>query len=414
MQLIFEKSQENRRGIKIPKNDTGFNKELPKNLLREDTNLPELSELDVIRHYTNLSKLNFSIDSNFYPLGSCTMKYNPKICEKTASLKGFIKSHPNSIYSSQSEDIQGSLELLDRLSFNLKEILGMDHISLTPQAGAHGEMSGLMIVAKYHQKKNNKKKYIIIPDSAHGTNPATATMVGYDVIVIKSSKEGLMDLDEFKAKMSDEVAGVMLTCPNTLGIFNPYIKEICDIAHKYDALMYYDGANLNAILGRVRPGDIGFDIVHVNLHKTFSTPHGGGGPGAGPIGVRGSLKEFLPSLRVEKEKDKLKVIEDKKDSIGRVSPYFGNFGILLRAYTYMTVLGKEGMLDVSEKAVLNANYIRVKLSKYYDIAYDKMCMHECVFSLIKEAKNGVRAMDISKFLIDNDLHPTNSLFSFNS
>ncbi len=403
---IFDKSKKGRHGVRLPTLDVDKKVELSNELLRKnEANLPELSELDVVRHFTRLSNKNFSIDKNFYPLGSCTMKYNPKIEEKVASLDNFNNVHPNMILNDLSEDIQGSLEVVAKSEELLCEITGMDAFTLTPEAGAHGEMTGIMLIHAYHQKKGNKKRFVIVPDSSHGTNPATAAMVGYEVITIKSDKSGDMNIDEFKEKMSDEVAAVMLTVPNTLGIFNPKIKEICDIAHSFDALMYYDGANLNAILGVVRPGDIGFDVIHLNLHKTFATPHGGGGPGSGPVGVKDILKPFLPNLQVGKRDGKYEFKKVDERSIGRISPFFGNYMVTLRALAYILILGKEGLENVSKKALLNANYIRVKLKEFYDEPYDIPCMHECVLSaktLLKEHK--VRALDIAKYLLDFGLH----------
>ncbi len=403
---IFDNSKKGRKGVKLPRIDVDTKIEFSNKLLRENkAKLPELSELDVVRHFTRLSNKNFSIDKNFYPLGSCTMKYNPKIEEKVASLESFNAVHPHLILNDLSEDIQGSLEIISKSEELFCEMTGMDAFTLTPQAGAHGEMTGIMLIHAYHQNKGNKKRYVIVPDSSHGTNPATASMVGYEVITIKSDKSGDMNINEFKEKMSDEVAAVMLTVPNTLGIFNPKIKEICDIAHSHDALMYYDGANLNAILGVVRPGDIGFDVTHLNLHKTFATPHGGGGPGSGPVGVKEFLKPFLPNLQVEKKDGKYGFKKVSEQSIGRISPFFGNYMVTLRALVYILILGKEGLLNVSKKAVLNANYIRVKLKEYYDMPYDMPCMHECVLSaasLLKEHK--VRALDIAKYLLDFGLH----------
>lgn len=402
---LFEKSQNQRKGLRLPSFDVPKGEGLEDSLLRKEcANLPELSELDVVRHFTELSNKNFSIDANFYPLGSCTMKYNPKMQERIASLEGFTDLHPHLITNNQLDKIQGALSVLSHLETTLKEVVGMDYFTLTPQAGAHGELTGLMIIGAYHKKKGNKKRYVIVPDSAHGTNPATASMVDYEVITVKSGPKGDMDLEAFKALMSDEVAAVMITVPNTLGLFNPHIKEICDIAHSYDALMYYDGANLNAILGTLRPGDVGFDVVHLNLHKTFATPHGGGGPGAGPVGVKAHLREFLPHLQVEKTANGYSLNNPSQESIGKVSLFFGNYLVLLKAYAYMRVLGSEGMINVSKKAVLNANYILAKLKPYFDYAFEGYCMHECVLSAATLSKNGVRALDIAKYLLDFGFH----------
>ncbi len=404
---IFEKSHIGRGGIRLPKHQVQDAINLPKSLLREEkAKLPELSEFDVVRHFTNLSKKNYSIDSNFYPLGSCTMKYNPKVEERVANLDGFANLHPHHITNAKSNFIQGSLESLKILEDDLKEITGMDAFTLTPEAGAHGEMTGIMMIGAYHKKRGNKKRFVIVPDSSHGTNPASAAMVDFEVITVKSDKNGAMDVEAFKEAINDEVAAVMMTVPNTVGLFNPGIKEICDIAHSYDALMYYDGANLNAILGLIRPGDIGFDVVHLNLHKTFATPHGGGGPGSGPVGVKDKLIEFLPDLRVGYEKQKGYFIKEPSPySIGKVSPFFGNYMISLRALVYMQTLGKEGMINVSRKAVLNANYILSKLKNYLDVPYDTFCMHECVLSAQSLYKQyHVSTLDIAKYLLDFGIH----------
>lgn len=404
---LFEKSHVGRKGINIPKQSVPDAAMLDSSVLRSTkAELPEVSEFDVVRHFTNLSSKNFSIDANFYPLGSCTMKYNPKVQERIAALDGLANLHPHHITNNQASAMQGALKSLKILEDNLCEITGMDRFTMTPQAGAHGEMLGIMMIGAYHKKKGNNKRYVIVPDSSHGTNPATAAMVDYDVITVKSGSNGDMDLEAFKEAMSDEVAAVMMTVPNTLGLFNPHIKEICDIAHSYDALMYYDGANLNAIMGVLRPGDIGFDVIHLNLHKTFATPHGGGGPGAGPVGVGKVLMEFLPDLQVEYDKEQGYYLRDiDENSIGKISPFFGNYMVLVKALVYMQTLGKEGMINVSQKAVLNANYILSRLKEHFDVPFASLCMHECVLSaetLTKE--HGVRAMDIAKYLLDFGLH----------
>lgn len=408
---IFMASHPGRRGVKMPGCDVPAKAALPDSLKRaEAPELPEVSELDVVRHYTSLSKMNFAIDSHFYPLGSCTMKYNPKMAEAAAGDPSFTAVHPGFLMNGDEEAFQGALEVMYGVAEVLEEVTGMDEVSVNPEAGAHGEMLGIMLIAKYHETKGVKKKYVLVPDSSHGTNPATASMVGYDVITVKTSDNGDMDLEEFRTKMTDEVGAVMMTCPNTLGIFNPEIKEICDIAHEHGALVYYDGANLNAIMGKVRPGDLGFDVVHVNLHKTFATPHGGGGPGSGPVGVKAHLAPFLPKPHIRKTDKGFEVIEGGEQALGRITPFFGNFGIVLRAYAYMLLLGKEGLVDVSEKAVLNARYIMAKLRDHLELAYDLPCLHECVFSADRQAKNGVRALDIAKFLIDRGFHPPTVYF----
>ena len=415
MRLIFEQGRKGRSGFKIPKKDVPISKiDIPEKYKRKtEINLPEVSELDVVRHFTNLSKLNFCVDTNFYPLGSCTMKYNPKFIEKAADLNGFRDLHPLLPQLSGGGRLtQGALEILYRIEQLLCEITGMDAFTMQPLAGAHGELTGTMLMSAYHKDKGNKRKYIIIPDSSHGTNPASAAIAGYEVIVVHTDKDGFMDFDEFKEKMNENVAGVMLTCPNTLGLFNPRIKEICELSHKYKALVYYDGANLNAVLGKMRPGDIGFDIVHLNLHKTFATPHGGGGPGAGPVGVKKHLIEFLPVSRVIMKKDGTFMLDyDYPKTIGYIAPFYGNFGVIIKAYAYILLLGKEGLLDVSDKATLNANYLRTKLSKYYEIPYNKTCMHEFVLSVEdKKEKYEVSANDIAKYLIDKGIHPPTVYF----
>ena len=405
IQTIFDKSQNARKGIGLPPLDVTVDTKIDPAFLREEkARLPEVSEFDVIRHFTNLSNKNMSIDKNFYPLGSCTMKYNPKIVERIANLDGFLNLHPHVVTNNYNEDVQGALETIDMLEKNLCEITGMSAFTTTPQAGAHGEMLGVMMIDKYHKSKGEKRKYIIVPDSSHGTNPATAAMVGYEVITIKSDENGAIDFEAYKKKMNHDVAAVMLTVPNTLGMYNKQIKDLCDLAHEHGALMYYDGANMNAIMGVVRPGDIGFDVIHINVHKTFATPHGGGGPGSGPVGVNDKLKAFLPDLGIKKEKGAYVFTKGGEHSIGKISPFFGNYGISLRAITYMTVLGSNGMKNASSKAVLNANYLRVRLKDYFDVPYEGMCMHECVLSAKTLAKKGVTAMDIAKYLLDFGLH----------
>ncbi|MFH1612454.1 MAG: aminomethyl-transferring glycine dehydrogenase subunit GcvPB [bacterium] len=412
MQLIFEKSVKNRTGLKLPKSDVFSKNNLPSCYLREkEPELPEVSELDVVRHFTNLSRKNFSVDTNFYPLGSCTMKYNPKFTEKIANFSGFTEIHPL-LSQIQKGNLftQGSLEVLYETEKLLCEITGMDAFTMQPFAGAHGELTGVILISHYHKFKGNHKKYIIVPDSSHGTNPASAAIGGFEIITVSTDKNGYMNLEEFENKLNEDVAGVMLTCPDTLGIFNPNIKEICDLAHKVDALMYYDGANLNAILGKCRPGDIGFDIVHLNLHKTFSTPHGGGGPGSGPVGVKKNLISFLPIPRIIKNEN-FSLNYDELNSIGNIASFYGNFLVILKAYAYILLLGKEGLIEASEIAVLNANYCKELLKEYFDFPYDKTCMHECVFSALKQKEeNHITALDIVKYLIDKGIHPPTIYF----
>ena len=413
MRLIFEKSVSGRQGFKIPKKDVPLDAKIPKQYARDTApHLPEVSELDVVRHYTNLSRMNFSVDTNFYPLGSCTMKYNPKFSEQVAKLPGFTDLHPLLPQLGGGGMLaQGSLEVVYRAEEMMCEITGMSSFTMQPLAGAHGELTGAMIIAAFHKFNGNRRKYIIIPDSSHGTNPASAATAGYEVIVIPTGADGCMDINKFKEKLSEDAAGVMLTCPNTLGLFNSSIKEIADLAHSVGALMYYDGANLNAIIGKARPADLGFDIVHLNLHKSFSTPHGGGGPGAGPVGVNEKLLEFLPIPRVTKRADGTFALDyNHKNSVGYVAPFYGNFAVILRAYAYMVYLGKPGLIDAAEKAVLNANYCRVLLKKHFKLPYDKICMHEFVLSASRQKENGVSALDIAKYLIDNGIHPPTVYF----
>lgn len=413
MQLIFEKSVKGRRGFINPKSDVGLKAEIPLAFRRnKPCPFPQVSELDVVRHFTILSQKNFSIDTNFYPLGSCTMKYNPKFCEAVAQIPGFAHLHPLLPQLKKGESLtQGALELLYDLEQWLCEITGMDNFTMQPLAGAHGELTGVMMVAAYHKSKGNKKKYIIVPDSAHGTNPATAAIAGYEIISISSDKDGGMNIKELQEKITDEVAGLMLTCPNTHGIFNSNIDKISKMIHAVDGIMYYDGANLNAILGRCRPGDIGFDVMHINTHKTFTTPHGGGGPGAGPVGVNKKLEPFLPISRVVKrENGTFALSYDYPDSIGYVASFYGNFALLLRAYAYILQLGREGLKAVTDHAVLNANYIKDRLKGKYQLAFDRICMHESVFSASKQAQRGVHAIDIAKFMIDQGIHPPTVYF----
>jgi glycine dehydrogenase subunit 2 len=378
--------------------------------------MPELGELDVVRHFTELSRRNFGIDTGFYPLGSCTMKYNPKITEQVGRLSGFAGLHPLLPQLPGGDGIvQGALEVLYEVGQLLCNITGMSAFTMQPLAGAHGELTGTMIMAAYHRDKGNVKKRVLIPDTAHGTNPASAAIVGYAVQTIPSSSDGEMDLDALGRALGDDVAGVMLTCPNTLGLFSPKVEKICEMVHKVGGLMYCDGANLNALLGVCRPGDIGFDVMHVNLHKTFATPHGGGGPGAGPVGVKSHLAQFLPTSIVRRRDDGSYYLDyDLPKSVGYIAPFYGNFGIILRAYAYMLMLGGEGLKRVSQNAVLNANYIREKLKDHYDIPFGELCKHECVLSARRQAAlfdgKGVRALDIAKALIDRGFHPPTIYF----
>ena len=414
MKLIFEKSVPGRTGVLPGPSDVPTTIHIRADLLRDrSAELPEFSELDVVRHFTELSRRNFGVDTNFYPLGSCTMKYNPKVAERIAGYPGFAHLHPLLPQLRMGGMLtQGALAILYEMDLLLREITGMAGFTMQPLAGAHGELTGMMIMAAYHRDKGNKKTVVLAPDSAHGTNPASAAIAGYRVVTIPSNKEGVMDVAALRRELSDEVAGVMLTCPNTLGLFNSDIREICELIHSVDGLAYYDGANLNAIVGKARPGDFGFDIVHLNLHKTFATPHGGGGPGAGPVGVKAKLVPFLPISIVVKRDDGTYALEyDRPKSIGYIAPFYGNFGILVRAYVYIVMLGGEGLKHVAETAVLNANYIRARLRKHYKPAVDRICKHECVFTTTeKMAANGVHALDIAKILIDRGFHPPTVYF----
>lgn len=412
MELIFEKSVTGRRGFQIPKSDVP-SAIIPEQYKRKtDNQLPEVSELDCVRHFTRLSQLNYSVDTQFYPLGSCTMKYNPKFTESTARHPGVAHLHPLLPQLPRGEALtQGALEVLYELERILAAMTGLDHFTLQPLAGAHGELTGVMIMAAYHKAKGNKKKYIIVPDSAHGTNPATAAIAGYETIAIPPMDNGLLDIEKLKEKLNDEVAGVMMTCPDTLGLFNPDIDKIAQLVHEVDGLMYYDGANLNAVLGRCRPGDLGFDIMHINTHKTFTTPHGGGGPGAGPVGVKDHLAKFLPISRVVKKPDGTFALNyNCPETIGYIAPFYGNFALLLRAFGYILMLGKEGLIETSNHAVLNANYLMHRLKEDYELCYDRTCMHECVFSASRQAEKGVHAIDIAKYLIDQGIHPPTVYF----
>ncbi len=414
MELIFEKSVKGRRGFQFPKKDVPVTSSIAdKYRRREDAPLAEVSELDVVRHYTHLSQKNFSIDTHFYPLGSCTMKYNPKFTEALARLPGFTDLHPLLAQLKGGHALtQGALEVLYELDRLMGEMTGFSHFTSQPLAGAHGELTGIMLMAAYHKAKGNThKKYVIIPDSAHGTNPASAAVAGYETIAVPSNKDGGMDIEELKKVINDDVAGLMMTVPSTYGVFERNIMEISKLVHSVDGIMYYDGANLNAVLGKCRPGDVGFDVMHINTHKTFTTPHGGGGPGAGPVGVSEKLAKFLPISRVIKDSDgQFKLNYNYPDSIGYISSFYGNFGLLVRAYAYILMLGKQGLIDTTNHAVLNANYIMARLKPYYKLCFDRLCMHESVFSASNQAERGVHAMDIAKYLIDQSIHPPTVYF----
>ncbi|MFB6465839.1 aminomethyl-transferring glycine dehydrogenase subunit GcvPB [Cytobacillus sp. Hz8] len=412
--LIFELSKEGRIGYSLPEMDVpevNMEEFIPSEYLRqEDAELPEVSELDIMRHYTALSKRNHGVDSGFYPLGSCTMKYNPKLNENVARLNGFAHLHPLQEESS----VQGALELMYDLSQHLVEITGMDEVTLQPAAGAHGEWTGLMLIRAFHEANGDgKRTKVIIPDSAHGTNPASASVAGFETITVKSNDKGLVDLNDLRQVVGEDTAALMLTNPNTLGLFEENILEVAEIVHSAGGKLYYDGANLNAVLSKARPGDMGFDVVHLNLHKTFTGPHGGGGPGSGPVGVKKEMTPFLPKPVVKKVGEKYVLDYNRPQSIGRVKPYFGNFGINVRAYTYIRSMGPDGLKAVTEHAVLNANYMMRRLAEYYDLPYDTHCKHEFVLSGKKQKKLGVRALDIAKRLLDFGYHPPTIYFPLN-
>lgn len=407
--LIFEKQVKGSNHFSLPKENLDVDIKIPEDLIRtEDLGLPELSEVEMVRHFTDLSHKAYGVDDGIYPLGSCTMKYNPKINEWAARLSGFSALHP---YQAE-ETVQGALKLMYELDEMLCEICGMDNFSLQPAAGAHGELAGVMMIKAYHNKRQDfKRTKMMVPDSAHGTNPATANVVGYDVVEIKSNDLGLVDIDDLQAKMNDEIAGLMLTNPNTLGLFEEDIQEIADIVHTGGGLLYYDGANLNPIMGICRPGDMGFDVVHLNLHKTFSTPHGGGGPGSGAVGVKKHLAEFLPLPLVAYDGATYSFDYDLPFSIGKVKSFYGNFGVFLKAYTYIKSLGRLGIIEAAQQAVLNANYLRHHLRENYYIPYDRLCKHEFVATAKYQMDaNNVTTLDIAKRLIDYGYHPPTVYF----
>lgn len=414
MKLIFEKSIPGRTGAEMVESDVPAKADFPAALLREKpAAMPELSELDVVRHFTELSQRNVGVDCTFYPLGSCTMKYNPKATERIAGYPGFAYLHPLLPQLPKGETlVQGALEVLYETERLLSEICGMAAFTLQPLAGAHGELTGVMIMAAYHRDKGNThKKRVLIPDSAHGTNPASAAIAGFTVETIPSDKDGYLDVAALEKALGDDVAGLMLTCPNTVGLFEPRVAEVCRMVHAVGGLVYCDGANMNALLGVCRPGDIGFDVMHVNLHKTFSTPHGGGGPGSGPVGVVEKLVPYLPVSVVRKREDGSFYLEyDCPKSIGYIAPFYGNFAIIVRAYAYIRMLGRAGLPRVAQHAVLNANYLRAKLRDVYDLPCPQLCKHEVVFSANRQAANGVHALDIAKALIDRGVHPPTMYF----
>ena len=409
--LIFELSKPGRQGYSLPACDVPqkeVSEMIPDHFLRSSAPLlPEISELDAVRHFTQLSLKNHGVDSGFYPLGSCTMKYNPKVNEYLSRLSGYTQVHP---YQDE-EMVQGSLELLYRMDQFLSEISGMARVTLQPAAGAHGEMTGLMIIQAYHQQRGDlRRRKMIVPDAAHGTNPASAAMAGFEIVEVASNARGGVDLDALKAVLNDQVAGLMLTNPNTLGLFEENIQEIAQLVHAAGGLLYYDGANTNAIMGITRPGDMGFDVVHLNLHKTFSTPHGGGGPGSGPVGVSAALVPFLPQPVVEFKDGRYILDRDRPLSIGRVKAFYGNFNVIVKAYAYIRSMGPAGLRQVSEAAVLNANYIAHHLKDYFFLPYDRICKHECVFSGQRQKDKGVSTLDMAKRLLDFGYHPPTIYF----
>ncbi len=408
MKLLFERSHPGRRCTILPACDVPTC-EIDPALCREQApHLPQMSENELSRHYTELAKQTYGVNDGFYPLGSCTMKYNPKINDQIAALPGFASIHP----LQPEETVQGCLEALDLAAQYLCEITGMDDMTFQPAAGAHGELTGLMLIKKYHQENGHEGRVnILVPDSAHGTNPASASMAGFHVISIPSLPNGCVDIEALRQAADEHTAGLMLTNPNTVGLFDPNIAEITEIVHKAGGLCYYDGANLNAIMGIVRPGDTGFDVVHLNLHKTFSTPHGGGGPGSGAVGCKDFLKPFLPSPTLTHDESGYHLHRDNPQSIGAVKSFYGNFLVVVRALCYLLSLGKEGVPEASQNAVLNCNYMMSHLKDLYDIAFDTGCMHEFVMTLenLKKEK-GVTAMDIAKALLDNGIHPPTMYF----
>ncbi|MCX8047177.1 MAG: aminomethyl-transferring glycine dehydrogenase subunit GcvPB [Anoxybacillus gonensis] len=409
--LIFELSKPGRIGYSLPALDVpavDIAQVVPTDYIcQEAPELPEVSELDIMRHYTALSNRNHGVDSGFYPLGSCTMKYNPKINENVARFAGFAHIHP----LQPEETVQGMLEFMYDLQEHLKEITGMDAVTLQPAAGAHGEWTGLMMIRAYHEANGDyNRTKVIVPDTAHGTNPASATVAGFETVTVKSTEEGLVDLDDLRRVVGPDTAALMLTNPNTLGLFEENILEMAEIVHAAGGKLYYDGANLNAVLSKARPGDMGFDVVHLNLHKTFTGPHGGGGPGSGPVGVKADLIPFLPKPTVEKGENGYYFDYDRPQAIGRVKPFYGNFGINVRAYTYIRSMGPDGLKAVTEYAVLNANYMMRRLAEYYDLPYNRHCKHEFVLSGKRQKKLGVRTLDIAKRLLDFGYHPPTIYF----
>ena len=408
--LIFDMGRRGRRGCDLPLPEfppLKPEKHFPSAMLRDElSGFPEVSEPEAVRHFTRLSQWNFSVDSGFYPLGSCTMKYNPKVHEALVRLEGFSGLHP----MQEEVSVQSALRVMFELEKFLCTITGMDAASLQPSAGAQGELTGLFLIRALLEERGDARKKVILPDSSHGTNPASATLCDYDCVVLKSNEKGLIDPAELEKLMDDQTAALMLTNPNTLGLFEKDIKKVCEIVHKKGGFVYGDGANLNALFGKSRFGDMGIDVCHLNLHKTFSTPHGGGGPGSGPVLVKKELAPYLPLPRVVMENNAYRLDWNSDKSVGAMHGFFGNFGVLLKAYMYILTLGEKGLTDISEAAVLNANYIRARLKKHYDIPYDATCMHECVLSDKLQNANDVTTLDIAKALIDRGFHPPTIYF----
>ena len=408
--LIFEQGGRGRRGYSLPKWDVEeveTRTVIPPDLLRKDLEgFPQLSEIDVVRHFTRLSQWNYGVDSGLYPLGSCTMKYNPKVNEEIARMAGFANIHPY-----YPEDLsQGILKLMYELESFLAEITGMDHVTLQPAAGAHGELTGIMMIKACLQARGEKRRKVLVPDTAHGTNCSTSAVASYQMVGIKSNERGVIGPEQVAGQMDEEVAAIMVTNPNTLGLFEEHLSEIAEIVHRKGGFVYCDGANLNALMGIVKLGNLGVDVVHINLHKTFSTPHGGGGPGAGPVAIKNELAPYLPMPVIERVGEAYRLNDDRPQSIGKVKAFYGNFGVLLKAYVYILSMGAEGLRRASEMAVLNANYLMRRLKEHYYLPYDRPCMHECVFTDRLQEKHHVSTLDIAKRLIDYGFHPPTIYF----
>ncbi|MCG2774893.1 MAG: aminomethyl-transferring glycine dehydrogenase subunit GcvPB [Desulfobacterales bacterium] len=403
--LLWEKGKRGRSGFSLPRRDVAPSP-LDSELIGEGPEFPDLSEVDVVRHYTRLSTWNFGVDTGMYPLGSCTMKYNPKTNERQASLPGFAGAHPLLPTNLQ----QGALKLISELEQYLAEITGMDAVTLQPAAGAQGELTGMLLMHAYHQSKGSPRSKIIVPDTAHGTNPASAALCGYQPVAVKSNDQGILSPNSIVELMDDDTAGIMVTNPNTLGLFEENIKKIAEVVHSKGGLVYGDGANMNAVMGIVRMGDIGVDVMHLNLHKTFSTPHGGGGPGSGPVCVKSHLEPFLPVPRVIEKENRFLLSEDFPDSIGKLHAFYGNFGVMVKAYNYIRSMGPENLKKASQLAVLNANYVRKMLRGVLHLAYDRPCMHECVFSDRLQKEQKITTLEMAKRLMDYGFHPPTIYF----